>query len=608
MRVTSVNEGFSTLVFMLNNLSIFIVMVIGYGVLTEKLRGRPGPVRGLALGLFFGVIAIACMHAKIQVWDGVIVDQRNAVVALGAFFGGPVVAGISGVMTSAYRLHLGGQGAFAGVVGVTIAACMGTAFHFLQKRAATPPSPTRVAIGSAAIAVGLLPGFLFVGDIAQGWALLQKVAIPFGLAIGAGMFVGGVILAREERRQQIERDKARTEQQFKTLFETSEVAVLNLDMGALHSWVRGRDAWDGGDQPTSTAKQAQALDQQARTTRVLAGNETARELLGLGNGADFPETWARLFNGQAVPLLARFIDAMRAGKPGLRIETSLQDSTGEDRRVLLSIPVPSDGEAARTVPLTLLDITERARAEEQRDEALRDAERANEAKTEFLATMSHELRTPLNAILGFSEVLTSQYFGPTGNGAYREYGAYIHDSGKMLLDMVDDLLDIASIEAGRRTLTFDHIDLNLLVSESARMVKQAANNNELDFECTLPRELPAVRADRRAIRQVLLNLMSNAVKYTDSGGRIRVTANATDSEFVEIIVTDSGRGIPPELIDYVADPFFRRERNPHIAEEGWGLGLAVAKSLTELHHGRFTIDSRVGEGTAITVRLPYRGA
>lgn len=597
------NEGFSTLIFMLNNLSIFIVLVIGYGVLTDRLGPKPASLRLPLLGIFFGVIAVACMHAKIQVWEGVIVDQRNSVVALGAFFGGPIVAGISGVMAAGYRFYLGGQGAFAGMIGVIIAATLGTLLHYLAGM--KTPSPLRIGIGSAIIAIGLLPGFLLVGDLATGWALLKKVAIPFGLATFTGMFIGGLLLAWENRRQLSEAERAQSEEQFRILFETSEVAVFSLDMTETLDWISDLRSRGWEDLESHLANQNGKLPDLARAVHVLDVNKAALRLLKNSSKEECPRNWEALFGDSSDDLLLQVLRAIWWEAPNFRVETSLVTPTGESIRVVLSLPIPADRDQARNVPLTLLDITERARAEEQRDEALREAERANEAKTEFLATMSHELRTPLNAILGFSDVLTSQYFGPPGAGKYKEYASYIHRSGRMLLDLVDDLLDIAAIEAGKRTLNLDSVDLSHIVAESSLMVKQAADRSGLDLIYALPGDLPPVQADERAIKQVLLNLMSNAIRNTESGGRVHVSATV-DGRFVDIVVSDSGRGIPAELLDRVARPFFRREQDPHKADEGWGLGLAIAKSLTELHNGQFQISSQVGEGTVITVRLPHQ--
>lgn len=238
-------------------------------------------------------------------------------------------------------------------------------------------------------------------------------------------------------------------------------------------------------------------------------------------------------------------------------------------------------------------------------EAAKDsAQQANRAKSQFLAAMSHELRTPLNAILGFSDIIHNQYFGPPGSGKYREYANDIHSSAKHLLELVNDVLDISAIEAGKMSLEIAAIDVLGLINESLHTVRERAAEKSVALLLEAPETLPELQADRRAIKQVLLNLLSNAVKFTPENGTVRVTASAGEKS-LELSVSDTGVGIEPERLPRIIAPFTGDSQSPYTSERGWGLGLSISKSLIDLHKGRMTIQSRVGQGTTVTLRLYF---
>jgi signal transduction histidine kinase len=234
------------------------------------------------------------------------------------------------------------------------------------------------------------------------------------------------------------------------------------------------------------------------------------------------------------------------------------------------------------------------------------AEFADLAKTEFLATMSHELRTPLNAILGFAELLKNQSFGPLGSARYVGYAADIHDSGKLLLQIISDIMDVAKVETGRINLAHDWVDAGHLMASVTRLIEPRAVAAGLSFEVALPeRSLPRLWADERLIKQALLNVLSNAVKFTPSGGGIRMTAMVEPfSERLVIEITDTGLGIAKSELARVFEPFHRGDGAMNRRFEGTGLGLPLARSFVELHDGSLTLDSVQGTGTTVWISLP----
>jgi two-component system cell cycle sensor histidine kinase PleC len=244
----------------------------------------------------------------------------------------------------------------------------------------------------------------------------------------------------------------------------------------------------------------------------------------------------------------------------------------------------------------LVDLAEKYAAEKTR------AESANRSKSEFLANMSHELRTPLNAIIGFSEMMETQMFGPLGSAKYSEYAHDIRSSGQHLLELINDILDMSKIEAGRMTLEKQPTDLGVVIEESLRLVSGRAEIASVKVVNEVG-ALPKVDADKRAIKQVLLNLLSNAIKFTPAGGTITVRGG-TQGHAVALSVEDTGIGIPAHALPKIGRPFEQVESQHSKKHKGTGLGLALSRSLVELHGGSLAIESTEGVGTRVTFTLP----
>ncbi len=317
----------------------------------------------------------------------------------------------------------------------------------------------------------------------------------------------------------------------------------------------------------------------------------------------------RLDEGRPSALLASIaaldrmaIDARTTVGPVEHVDVG---ADGQPRTWLVTkVPQLDAAGAVDRLVTVAFDISDRKRVEASLIQSANDAEAASRAKATFLATMSHELRTPLNAIIGFSDMINAAIHGPVGSPKYQEYARDVAESGRFLLSIINDILDLSKIEAGQMVLNAQPTDLGELLQRCARLIEGRARQGSVELKLDAAENLPAVMADPRSLTQIIVNLLSNAVKFTNAGGEVRLGARLAGDGALEIVVADTGIGMSEEDVATALRPFEQIDRGLDRRHEGTGLGLPIVKGLVELHGGALDIRSEPGEGTTVTVRLP----
>ncbi|MDR6952795.1 PAS domain S-box-containing protein [Ancylobacter sp. 3268] len=339
---------------------------------------------------------------------------------------------------------------------------------------------------------------------------------------------------------------------------------------------------------------------------ILSMNRPAEALFGFDSAEVQGETFTLLFAPESQRAAVDYLDGL-ASNGVASVLNDGREVIGRVREgglIPLFMTVGRVGEDSTKFCAVLRDITQWKRAEEELTEAKRLAERANMAKSDFLAKISHEIRTPLNAIIGFSEVMMEERFGPVENQRYRDYLRDIHASGGHLISLINDLLDLSKIEAGKLDLSFTSVALNEIVQQGMAIMQPQANRERIIIRSSLAADLPPVVADARSIRQIILNLVSNSVKFTRPGGQVILSTALTSAGEVVLRVRDTGIGMSEADIAIAMEPFRQIATSGQSGSGGTGLGLPLTKALAEANRASFTIRSAVESGTLVEITFP----
>jgi PAS domain S-box-containing protein len=343
-----------------------------------------------------------------------------------------------------------------------------------------------------------------------------------------------------------------------------------------------------------------------RAGLILSLNRPAEALFGYEYHEIARRPFTELFAPESEPLARDYLDSLSTNGVASALNAG-REVIGRVRQgglIPLFMTIGRIGDGMPKFCAVLRDITQWKRAEEDLINARRSAERASSQKSDFLAKISHEIRTPLNAVLGFSEVILNEQFGALGNERYREYMRDIHASGEHLVSLINDLLDLSKIEAGKLDLVFAPVNLNELVRGCVALMQPQANASRIIIRSSLSPNLPPVTADARSVRQIVLNLLSNSIKFTGAGGQVIVSTAASDRGEAVLRVRDTGHGMTEKEIETAMEPFRQLATSTRHGSGGTGLGLPLTKALAEANRASFAIKSQKDAGTLVEVVFP----
>lgn len=547
----------------LQNLGLLLLVVVlyiqfGHSVIKSSRHWR------LGLGCTLGITAVLTMSWPVELSPGVLIDARVVPVALAGPFGGGAAALAATAIASLYRMAVGGDGAPAGVLTILLSGAGGyLLFWWLARRASALCYSHLVGLGAFAVAAtGTAFLLLLPRDI------LAEVVHTSGLALALVTFAGvpilGGLLLREERQHALQVNLARSEAQYRVLADHATDMITRFDMNFWRRYVSPGSRRLFGYEPEALLNE-RTIDRIHPEDRPTI--ENAKQLMRDGAERTTVEYRFRHTDGHWVwteATLARSFDTV----------------TGEMEIVSVA-----------------RDVSARKHVEEQLQEA-------SSAKSRFLANMSHELRTPLNAVIGFAELIRDEIRGPHSSPVYREYAVHVEQSGRQLLRLINDVLDLSKVEAGKMEMVEEVFHPADLIDGSVELLALRAKQRGVALAAEVDHGVASCVGDLQRLRQALLNLLSNAIKFTPSGGKVAVRGERDAAGRFVVSVRDTGCGIAASDLARLFQPFSQVGDVATRQAEGTGLGLVLVRKFLELHEGEAWLESEPGAGTTAFMTLP----
>ncbi len=565
-------SGIDLFLGLFNNLAIFIVLIAFYGFFISYFGESFSYKRQLTSGFCFGLFAIVCMHVKIPVAEGVIVDQRNAIVILSGAFGGPLSAILSAIMAGSYRVFLGGLGKFGGVLGVSLAAIAGISIFALRGRI---DSIIKDIIAALAASIFILPGFLPIGDIHKGWELMKAMSLPYGFAVFLGLFFTGLLLVQEENRYKMVLELKKSEKRHRELFESLIDISYRSDKDGNFILISPSLEKITGYRPEEVigTRIVNFYRDPARRDELLA------QLQQYGHVENF-ESEIRKKDGTYIMLSTN--------------SKLLTDGLGNFTGV--------EGIAR--------DISKLKKTEEEKkrlEESLRQSQKM-EALGTLAGGIAHDFNNILNAIQGYTELVKDNLPEETED---RKYLDSVLSAAVRAKELILQILMFSRKGKPLKKL----INLSLIIEEAINLIKQTIPAT-VKISTDIDRNTGSVQADRTQLHQIVLNLCTNAYHSLENEkGEISIElkqlepgeyspakqVNSGEVLYALFTVKDTGSGIAPETIPRIFDPFFTTKEN------GTGMGLAVVHGIIQEHGGAIEVESEFGIGTVFRVYLPLSG-
>ncbi len=562
---------------------LFALVFICYTQLENRLHSVSQQGRDLLLGLLLGLGAGIEIVAPVELAPGMFFDLRAVILAFAGPLGGAIGAGTAAVVAIAYRLQFGGIGAMASAIGLGLAALIGLLIALNLRHAKRELAYRDLFAMIAFLAVAGLVLFYAMPWSPEIAEIVRQAVVPYLLILPVSLLLLGTLVLEARRRQAINSRLTESEERFQTI-------ARNVP-GIIHQrrvTPSGKVSYPYFNQRTldvfGIAAEA-AMSNPAAVLDAILPEDRAPFSASLDASQATLAPWSHDFRIRDREGAIRWLRGQ-----GMPRRLPNGDTVWDNIITDVTIERQSQATLARLA------------ADLEREKSL--AEQASQAKSTFLANMSHELRTPLNAVIGFSEMISGEVLGSVENRRYVEYAAAIGDSSHHLLDLINDVLDISKVEAGHLLLDEQPIDVPTVIARCVAIVKARAEQCRVNLRASLARELPHLLCDKRRLTQILLNLLSNGLKFTPPGGSLTVTAALDRHGGFEIAISDTGIGIAKADQAKVMEIFGRVDSAYTRNHDGAGLGLPLTKRLVEQHGGTLSLASELGVGTTVTARFP----